>query len=79
MDTVNVKVIDSQSDTGIKNLQLPAGMTVRQLLEANRINLNNMTVRIRVDGEVVDYDLDDELIDGSTVTVTPTQIKGAAR
>lgn len=77
MDTVNVKVIDSQSDAGIKNLQLPAGMTVRQLLEANRINLNNMTVRIRVDGEVVDYDLDDELIDGSTVTVTPTQIKGA--
>lgn len=79
MDTVNVKVIDSQSDAGIKNLQLPAGMTVRQLLEANRINLNNMTVRIRVEGEIVDYDLDDELIDGSTVTVTPTQIKGAAR
>ena len=78
MDTVNVRVIDSQTD-GIKTLNLPATMTVRQLLEANKINLDQMTVRIRVDGESVQYDLDDELIDGSTVTVTPTNIKGAAR
>ena len=77
MDTVNVRVIDSQTD-GIKTLNLPATMTVRQLLEANKINLDQMTVRIRVDGESVQYDLDDELIDGSTVTVTPTNIKGAA-
>ena len=78
MDTVNVRVIDSQTD-GIKTLNLPATMTVRQLLEANKINLDQMTVRIRVDGESVQYNLDDELIDGSTVTVTPTNIKGAAR
>lgn len=76
MDTVNVRVIDSQTD-GIKTLNLPATMTVRQLLEANKINLDQMTIRIRVDGVSVEYDLDDELIDGSTVTVTPTNIKGA--
>lgn len=76
MDTVNVRVIDSQTD-GIKTLNLPATMTVRQLLEANKINLDQMTVRIRIDGESVQYDLDDELINDSTVTVTPTNIKGA--
>lgn len=82
MATINVRVINAQSDNEIQDLTLPETQTIRQLLDSNQINTDQMTVRIRVTGadgvsQQVDYDLDDALQNGSTVTVTPTNIKGA--
>jgi len=77
MATINVRVINAQSDNEIQDLTLPETQTIRQLLDSNQINTDQMTVRIRVDGQQIDYSLDDTLQNGSTVTVTPTNIKGA--
>lgn len=77
MATINVRVINAQSDNEIQDLTLPETQTIRQLLESNQINTDQMTVRIRVDGQQIDYELDDTLQNNSTVTVTPTNIKGA--
>lgn len=78
MATVKITVINSQ-DAGneIQELSLPDTQTIRQLLESKQINTEDMTVRVRLNGQQVDYDLDDTLEDGSKVTVTPTNIKGA--
>ncbi len=77
IQTVSVRFIDGQSENGVQNLTLPETTTIRQVLEMNRVNLDKMSVTVKVDGVRVAYDLDDELTDGAQITVTPEQIKGA--
>lgn len=75
--TISVRLINSASDDPVSNLELPATTTLRKLLELYNIDANSMNVQVRVGGEVVQHDLDDELEDGVRVTVSPEKIKGA--
>lgn len=75
--TVSVTFINSQSDDPVSQLTMPSTMTVREFLDVNRVDTNRVAVTIRLDGEVYDYDLDDELEDGMRVSVTPQNVKGA--
>jgi hypothetical protein len=75
--TINVRLINAQSDDPVTNLTVPDGTTLGQFLELNRVNTDSMSVQVRLDGETVDWDMEDELEDGVRVTVTPEKIKGA--
>lgn len=74
---INVTLVNSQSDSPVLNTQVPDGTTYRKFLEFNEVSLANMVVTVRVDSERIEFDMDDEIEDGSKVTVTPEQIKGA--
>lgn len=74
--TVSVQLVNSQSDDPVTNLVVPEGTTVGEFLTLNKVKTENSSITMRVDGESVDYDLDDELADGVRLTVTPTNIKG---
>jgi len=74
--TISVKFVDSQSEAPA-NLTLVAGTTYRQFFDSASVNLDNMTATAKLDGDRIDYDLDDEIEDGVRISVTPDQIKGA--
>lgn len=74
---INVTLANSMSDDPILNTQTPDGTTYRQFLEFNKVSLSGMVLTARIDGERIDFALDDEMEDGVKLTVTPEQIKGA--
>lgn len=77
--TVSVRVINGQSESGaIQNLNLPETTTIREVLQMNKVNLDKMTVTVKVDGDRIPYDLDDEIQEGMSITISPEQVKGAA-
>lgn len=76
--TVSVCVINGQSESGaIQNLNLPETTTIREVLQMNRVNLDKMTVTVKVDGDRITYDLDDEIQEGMSITISPENVKGA--
>ena len=75
--TISVTLLNSASDD-FTTLSVPAGTTVEQFLDLNNVNVDNMVVTLRVNQETIsNWDLDDELQDGTRVTVSPEKIKGA--
>jgi len=74
---LNVTLVNSMSDDPILNTQTPDGTTYRQFLEFNKVDLSGMVLTARIDGERIDFALDDEMENGVKLTVTPEQIKGA--
>ena len=75
--TISVRLINSTSDDPVTNLTVPAGTTLGQLLDLNNVDVDSMSVQVRVNGSAVEYDMEDELTDGVRVTLTPERIKGA--
>lgn len=75
--TINVRLIDTRADDPISDLTLPATMTYRKLVEANGVSLDKVTLTVRVDGTNISYNLDDQVHDGASVSVTPTNVKAA--
>lgn len=73
----NVTVVNSMSDEPVSRQAVPDGTTYKQVLSLNKIDTTNMVVKARLDGEEIDWSLDDEILDEVRITVTPTQIKGA--
>lgn len=73
----NITVVNSASDEPVSRQAVPDGTTYQQVLELNKINTTNMVVKVRLDGQELDWDADEEVTDGVKLTVTPTQIKGA--
>ena len=76
MSTVSVTLLNTQSDDAVVALVVPTGTTVGEFLALNKVKTENATVTLRIDGQSVGYDLDDELEDGSRIVVTPTNVKG---
>ena len=76
MSTVSVTLLNTQSDDAVVALVVPTGTTVGEFLTLNKVKTENATVTLRIDGQSVGYDLDDELEDGSRIVVTPTNVKG---
>lgn len=76
-NVVGVTLVNSQSDDPVLPLTLPKGTTIQKLLDLNNVNTGNMVVTVKLDGEEIDYDLEDEVEDGMRVTVVPERVKGA--
>lgn len=74
---INVTLVNSQSDDPILETQVPSDTTYGEFLKFNQVDTVNMVVSVRIGGERVTFDLDDEVEDGARITVTPEQIKGA--
>lgn len=75
--TINVRLVNSQSDDPVSNLVVPKGTTLGKFLELNNVNTHSMNVTVRLNGEVISLSYEDELMDGVKLTVSPEKIKGA--
>lgn len=75
-EMISITVVDSKNDSN-QTMTVPAGKTVRSLLTDLRVDLDKNVVMLKLDGERLQYDLDDELAEGTRVVITPEQIKGA--
>lgn len=75
--TVSVQLVNSQSDDPVTELVVPDGTTVGQFLDLNNVKTENASVTLRLDGQSLSYDLDDDILDGTRITVTPVNVKGA--
>ncbi len=74
--TIKVEFVNSQANEPVSKLDVPQGTTMRQILDLNNVTIEGMNVVYRIDGESIPYDMDDELEDGSRVSITPENIKG---